>query len=485
MGSATPSAETLAADIAEPAIRRDPEARPWPHSLKEGPRAASMRPSARRFLVVLSFVYVAKQLVYVVAFPPFTGHDELAHYSYIRTVATEARLPVMFKDTLPMELAQYCMYALDWCAEGNAVGPQYAAAHPPFYYLLMAPLYWAIDGLSPEQQQYLLRVAAIPFGLATVLLAYLLAAALFPRDAFLAVTVPTLVAFQPQVSYVAAMVNNDIVCIALYSLMLYLVIIGLRDGFPTRTCVLLGAAMGLSLLVKGTALTAVPTIAVAVVLAVGWRNLRGWLARGTLIAFPAAVLAVPWYAFLHDTYGDINTLSQLAKLQESWNRPHGDFLSLLFSRDFAGLRFRETWGEFGWRRIPLPTGMLLCIALPLVIALGGLGRYALRISGVVRWTEKNPVLRPARWQMAGLLMLLLTCVVSYLAVVQFGTQFALTQARYYFPAINAGALLVMLGLGEAIPARYHQHGQAAVFLALFALNLMIFTQYVVPHYWYW
>ena len=52
-------------------------------------------PAVRRFLLVLLALYVAKQGIYVVAFRPFSGHDEVAHYSYLRTVATEGRIPVL------------------------------------------------------------------------------------------------------------------------------------------------------------------------------------------------------------------------------------------------------------------------------------------------------------------------------------------------------------------------------------------------------
>ncbi|MDP9368549.1 MAG: hypothetical protein M3Q03_09800, partial [Chloroflexota bacterium] len=47
------------------------------------------RSLARQFVLVLLTLYLAKQAIYVVAFPPFTGHDEVAHYAYLRTVATE------------------------------------------------------------------------------------------------------------------------------------------------------------------------------------------------------------------------------------------------------------------------------------------------------------------------------------------------------------------------------------------------------------
>jgi len=216
----------------------------------------------RRFLTILGLVYLAKQIVLVVVFPAFTGHDEVAHYSYLRTVATEGRVPVLIEDYLHDDLYPYCRYVLywEWCDPNDPryvadpphqgtwrglgtypSGQQYAANHPPLYYVLMAPVYWLSDDASPQTQILLLRLAAIPFGLATVLLAFLMTRTLFPGDAFLVATVPAFVAFQPQISYEAAMVNNDIVAIALYSWILDLLVRGLRDRFPGRICIRSGS----------------------------------------------------------------------------------------------------------------------------------------------------------------------------------------------------------------------------------------------------
>jgi hypothetical protein len=94
----------------------------------------------------------------------------------------------------------------------------------------------------------------------------------------------------------------------------------------------------------------------------------------------------------------------------------------------------------------------------------------------------NPdrVTRPEGWQLNVLAILVLTCIVAYLAVIQFGTEFALAQARYFFPAINAAALLSMLGLRTLIPARARPAAQGVVVGALILLNVVIMSAYVLP-----
>jgi hypothetical protein len=237
--------------------------------------------------------------------------------------------------------------------------------------------------------------------------------------------------------------------------------------------------LGLDLLAKGTAITIAPIIVAAVLLAVGWREWRGLLIRGAVLGAPAALLAAPWYFFLYRTYGDFSGLARVNALQY-WNGPMGSFLELLTDLEFVLDRFRETWGEFGWRLIHLRTGLLWAIAVPTVAAAVGLIAY-----GFIAWRNNrrgrgDPVARPNLWQVQALVVLLGTCLVAYLAVVQFGTSFALSQARYYFPAVNAAALLAMLGLRTLIPSQVRPAGQGVMLSALVLLNIVIMSGYVLP-----
>src|SRR4051812_49469586 len=102
----------------------------------------------RRFLCALLTVYVAKQIVIAFVSPPFTGHDEVAHFAGIRIVATEHRLPTLWGDTLPADLYRYRDFSIEWTDRDSS--PLYTAVHPPLYYLLMAPVYLAASHLSPE-----------------------------------------------------------------------------------------------------------------------------------------------------------------------------------------------------------------------------------------------------------------------------------------------------------------------------------------------
>jgi hypothetical protein len=512
--------------------------------------AASIRSATveRKFLWILLVLFVAKGVIFTFTFPAFSGHDEVAHYSYLQFVAEEGRPPVIpdvkewqaeydqtrdqrLHDHMPQSLWKYCAYVTrDWkfcdvdeyvdnpvyaITVGGEVLPAgwvYTANHPPLYYLTMTPIYWLSSGGSIETQLYILRLAAIPFGLITVLFAYMTTRVLFPASRFMAVAVPAFVAFQPQVSYEAAMLNNDIFSIAFTSIVFYLLAVGLRKNFPWRTCILIGLFFGLAMLSKNTSAVSGLVIAIAMILSLGIRNVRQWVPKGVVTAVIGGLLIWPWYLYMRTTYGDFTALARIKDLQRWWNYGGGKAPSVwaqLTDKDFAWMRWRETWGEFGWRLIPLDKNLLWLIFWFCVIGLVGLVWWTIqtflaRSNRTISFRTPDggrsfpavhtydseqaangidPIFRLDRPARIAILTLLLACIVAYYAVLQFGTTFSLTQARYYFPSINAAAILIMLGYRSLLPRRWLGYSQAAFFLAFAVLNIIIFSQYVIP-YWH-
>jgi 4-amino-4-deoxy-L-arabinose transferase-like glycosyltransferase len=504
---------------AEPGSGPDPKTRPRPARTWTSDLAV-------RALAVLLVAFVARQVFATFATPAFSGHDEVAHTAYLYILAGERRVPVMPDlaewrqtrvdlrsqldddddeallpgDDIPDAFYPWCRYVLDWYCEPDhqrwASSPPrvvsvrgeyfpsgwlYTANHPPLYYLLMTPAHAVAKafGLGLVGEHYLLRLATIPFGIVTVIFTFLIARAIFPTDRFLLLTAPAFVAFQPQIAYEGAIVNNDILSIAIFSWLLWLIVTGTRDGFPVRRCLWIGVALGLGLLAKSTTVIAIPVIAFAIIATTGWRDWRAWTRRGLLAAGPAAMLSAPWYAFMLRTYGSSGALDRVADLQGWWNQPLGSFLGLLLDPGFAAMRFRETWGEYGWRMIPLGPGTLGLIAAGTLICVGGLYLYATLLARGLGNTS-DPVETPVRWQQIALWSLFIACAAGYLAVVQFGTQFALSQARYYFPVAAAAAVLAMVGLRTAIPPRWRRWGPAVTIACLLLLNLWLFVAYLLP-----
>jgi 4-amino-4-deoxy-L-arabinose transferase-like glycosyltransferase len=282
------------------------------------------------------------------------------------------------------------------------------------------------------------------------------------------------------------MINNDIMLIGVFTVLVYLLIRGVRRGFTLKSSVLIGLVFGLGLLAKASMLSAAPLIAFAIILGVGIRHVRRWVTLGAATISIAALVCWPWYAFLYRTYDNLSGLRQIKALQYLWTYQFDNppsIWDLLFNKRFAEMRWKETWGEFGWRLIHLDTWLLTVIGIPLlilaIVAVGALvfgsaRRLSSRASG-------QSVL--AREQVIGLWVLLVVCMVAYGAMLQFGTDFKLTQARYYFNAVAAVAILLAFGLRQIVPARYHSAAIVAFLLFMVSVNVLIYTQYVIP-YWY-
>lgn len=429
-----------------------------------------------RIVAALILVAFARQLVLIVATPPYQGHDEVVHMAYFATLAGEGRVPTL-ADRIPAGLFAYSRYTLDWPA-------LYAAAHPPLYYLLGLPIF-DLAGENWLARLYALRLFSVPFYLVTIWLAYRLVSEIFPNDSFLLLTVPAWIAFQPQFGYEGAIVNNDIGAICAGTALLWLVVRAWRVGLTAAGAASLGVTLGAGLLVKATLLAFAPLVALPWA-AYAWATFHqrggrpGWwrdpLAAGALLAVPALLLPLPWYLFLYRTYGDFTAGAALQTLQATWSPPQ-TAAHLLGAPGFYGDRLREYFGDFGWKLIPLLTWQTVGTAVLLAVAAAGLLFGAIRAVGARRRGE----LPLERSTLEALGLLALANGLFAVAIVYLGTVMWLTQARYAFPVAAATGVLLMLGIRALLPTRVARPA-AAVTIALFAVfNFLVLSQLVIPY----
>ncbi|MCC6704066.1 MAG: glycosyltransferase family 39 protein [Thermomicrobiales bacterium] len=514
--------------------------------------------SARRFLTLLLLTFTVQQLLIVLIFPPFSGHDEVAHFDYARIVAQERRLPVIpeldewrtaFRagetppgDFIPPDLYAYCLFTLEWwpCEPDNpdlAANPpyqmnserdgslfpvawQYAANHPPLYYVLAAPVQSLLDGHGLGLQNRILRLISIPFGLLLVAGTFALGRQVTPGRGFVPVAAAIFVAFQPQVAFSAAIFNNDVTVIAAGAWLLALLLYGMRRGFSKRVVIGLGLLFGVGLLLKGTAIVFAPIVALAMILSIGWGNPRAWLPKGAAVAAIGLGVASPWYVHLWRSYGSFDGLDRVERLQASWNYVDGapGFFALLTDGAFISRFWREMWGGYGWRRIPFEDWLLWSIGIVCAVCVVGLVLEFVRNRGVGS-TRVGEGLVPSRGRpqatvtfdddrvsdgnapnrtevvalratgahkglpYPGLMVLVATVVVAYLAVIQFGTTFELAQARYAFPAMPALAVLLAVGLRALAPVGYRRYALVLWVAAHLAMTVYVYSAWVVP-YWH-
>ncbi len=126
--------------------------------------------------------------------------------------------------------------------------------------------------------------------------------------------------------------------------------------------------------------------------------------------------------------------------------------------------------------VPLDLGWYAALAVFSLLALCGLGVFAVR---VVRGTEPLET-----WQRRALLMLLLAVVLIFaqtfgLIIVRGIHQ----QGRYLFPALIPLAIFFTLGLREWVPARHRSIFPLTLVLGMFVLDSVSLCCYIIPHFY--
>src|SRR5690606_33542025 len=142
------------------------------------------------------------------------------------------------------------------------------------------------------------------------------------------------------------------------SAVIWMLAVGLRKRFPWWNVVLIGLFFGLAVLAKSTSASVAILIAVAMIFGLGWKRWRQWLPKGALAAEIGGLLALPWVLYMMSMYGDPTALNRIDALQW-WNYTGTDgrsIWSMLSDKWFFWARWRESWGDFGWRLIQLDVG---------------------------------------------------------------------------------------------------------------------------------
>lgn len=345
-------------------------------------------------------------MAWVLVLPPFEGFDETAHYSSIREIADSHTLPkygtskiaavveaygmqaplpfmqqhgVMIKEPVSYRTFMQDDAAHDTFAQAFVATPgiprrfvpgsslNWQAQHPPLYYLLLAPIMRATDGLSFVMQLMVLRamswaMAVVGFAIGIQgMVRYMRrcrpqgSAATGCCDAgtqlqCACMTFPMLVPmFFPEF----ARLGNDALCLLVFG-SAWALLLGMIDRAPSVSrAAALGACLGVGLLTK----------AFFIPVALGALGCLAWMASRSRVAgmnrahalrdiAVAAVIAVViggwWYASALTNHGvlsgshDLITLDQeggmLAGLKENFAWPHlgRGIAAFLVTAYFAG-----------------------------------------------------------------------------------------------------------------------------------------------------
>lgn len=433
----------------------------------------------RTWLRPLLLFFVLKQLLLITLFGPFTGHDEVDHYWYIARLGSGDGLGVVGDVQLPEETRPYRGYVADYPSNAEVI-------QPPLYHALLAPIWRLMPG-DASDRLYLLRLFSIGCGLAAVFFAYLTARTIFPESPFLRAGVPLFVAFQPQIAFEAAIVNHDILVIALFSALMFLLVDSLISGFTTRRELVIGLVAAAGLWTKLSFGLAIPVIALAIVWAWWDRRRRWsdpiaavhWLVGSVFLTIALPLfLITPWFLRSYWQYGDPTGSQRLREIRE-FGDSASTYQEMFSTPSFWRERLEDFWGNYGWRNIPYDAtfnqAIWLIWSLALLCGVLLVGREVL--APVLGWPRL--MTRP---QVRGMTVVAASVLVLAYGVLYVGTiQF--TQSRFIFPGMTGIALLTLVGVDRLLPHRFRPAAIPVLLLLLVGLNVLSMVKYVIPFYY--
>ncbi|MGN6187702.1 MAG: DUF2142 domain-containing protein [Conexibacter sp.] len=467
-----------------------------------------------RPLALLLAAAATLSLAWAIVLPPFQGPDESEHFAYVQHLAEtgSAPSPTTFSgagshsteqreamDTLGLRALMANPSARpSWSAadqdpwrrfeaslpdaarkDGDGLNP--IGKNPPLYYAYEAVAYRASPSHSLWGRLLAARLANGLLFLATVAFAWLAASEL-TRRTWARTLAAGLVALQPQLISLSAIVNADTLLTAVWTAFLALAIRTLVRGPTARRVVGLFALAAASALTHGRGIALLPPLAV-VLAAAAWRHrpplreaLR-WSGAGV------AILAVALVAFrLFTTAGGSGgtlyggqtnyihqggfDLKQLASLVWQFYLPPLPSMQppLGGSYGYRQLYIETFFGAFGWLEVRYPQRIYTLIQLA---AAGGL--IALYTAVVVRarelWAQRHVAIGVAA---IALSLIALLHLVSYLSLL--GSADPLIVGRYLMPLVGVFALAVTF-VATSLPRRLGPLLAAVLLGAAVALDL--------------
>jgi len=345
----------------------------------------------------------------------FSPPDESAHVAYFDELTTTWRLPIFTS------------------GRGN-----YEAHQPPLYYLVFSPVYVLAARAGKPAAVIALRLTSVALGSVSIFLLWRICLLAFNGRRWPAAIAAAIGALWPARIIACSGVSNDAACELASLVALFVACKLATSSLTVRRAALAGAAVGLAMLVKSSAL---PLIIVGLVaIYVAWRRSEKTSVLHALGAFLGLFLLLwgPWAVRNTVLYGDPLAARAFEEIFKKDRATPEFFLSrgmtqgqyymlVLFC---TGLSF---WGVFGQMNVWLPTWYYVVAGAWWAMTAGLIPAKA-----VIRLSEER-----TQWPVWALALLHIALV--FALFLRFNSVFYQAQARYFLPA-SAG-----IGLALAWP----------------------------------
>ena len=448
-------------------------------------------------LALLLTVALVLSVAWDVALPAFQGPDEAGHFSYLQHLAETGKIPSATTGGKPnstevqaalnwlnlkaligdiraapawssadLALWHQVEHALPSGSRGDGAGPNALAKNPPLYYAVMSVPYRMLVWLPLLKRLFLLRLLNALFYLATIVLVWMLAGELFGRVLWKQTLAAGVVALQPQLAFMSAVINADNMLIALTSAVLLASVRLVKLG-PSLARVLTASGLtAAAVLTHGRGLVTIPVLLTALVVSFIKHHTE---VRDALARTAAAGATVGGAALAYVLFGRAGGSSglyggQASELNAGTGFKLGQFLSSIYQFYLPKLTelHRRVGPAYGYRQVFIDTfygafGSLevafrppIYDTLQVLSALGLVGLYTAVVTHWRRfWRSWAVVLVMLALLITNLLFL---HYVSYRSLLGTGGKEPLIVGRYLLPMVSLFGLAVAFTVGS-LPKR--------------------------------
>ncbi len=466
----------------------------------------------------IAALIIIKSFLWLFAIPIFQSPDEANHFAYVQRVAeTGNRSDPRNVKIVSSELLKVARilnfnwgkshpvwqeYQENWQEKIEEIpfndrkefipktslpsGISRSYKNPPLYYSLAACFYRFFYLANFLYRFFTVRFFSLLISLFTVFLAYRIGILLFgEKGKLMAISLATLVAFQPSFSFMTASINNDVLLIFLATVFIYF---GLKVIKEEKKELLFFAFLTIifGLFVK-------PQFLIFLfIFPLLWRKKAK---RGVLVTlvtfFTILIIAYFFFGILERMVvkqGRCPAFLNRLRFQVAFGQ-YLDLFSFFFSQIRNGQVFKQIssyfsstkefylnnlfpwyWGVFGWLEVTMP--LVVYRILKIICGLG--------IIGLARWfylyfkRRKTFQFRSAVFLLATILIYFLGLVFNDFKVfVDTGKAFGL-QGRYFIPIITAQMALLLLGLKTLVPEKFEKILSLFLIAGSIALNAVGF-----------
>ncbi len=485
-------------------------------------------PYRREWMLVLLLLLIMllKGVLWSLALPLWQGPDEEDHYNVIQFIGELGRLPDREDTFLVDEVALSRQLAdvgrLPYAPEerqlfsDDIIGPgedAFAELPPetrasfdlqavgklnkatPLYYVIASIPYRLFSAGDLLQRAQVQRLFALFMSSGLVIVAYLIARLLFPGNGAMRITIPTLVAFQPMITQITAVVSVDGFYFLIYSLLILVSILVLRDALTWRYGLVLGVLFAIGFLTKPTISGYAPIIALIVAYDF-WRGAgrRKEIVSAAVVMGGVILLLVSWWLLRSMRINnDLFYFNPVLEGHRIVQNPFYDYEPLAHMIDYYqsvwGGIFVTWWAHFGWLDTALPPWIYTLLRLLTFAAIVGL------VYGLLRAWRDRPTL--TQWK-HGLrsaplvvwvflaLTLLMPIVLLQVYDLTFWWEYGIgrgLQGRYWLGTVVPMLTFLAMGLLIWIPARWQAAGHNLLRGGMVLFNFVALLAYVLPRYY--